>query len=122
MSAPSKKPPLVVPASSRRELIIAIGAGVILAAFIIFGISRMGNEASGRFLTGEITEKHFEPLPETRISLGSAGLVKENIAGDYRFNVRVPGDRDYTVWIDKVTYDARSVGDSFRFPRPPEAP
>lgn len=122
MSPPPKKTPLVIPTFRRRELIIAIIAGIFLAGFILFGISRMGSEASGRFLTGEITEKHFEPLPETQISLGSAGLIKENIAGDYTFNVRVPGDRDYTVWVDKVTYDGRSTGDNFRFPRPPAEP
>lgn len=120
MSTPPRKSPLVVPAASRRELIIAIIAGVILAGFIIFGIIRMGGEAAGLYLSGEITEKHFEPLPETRISLGSAGLVKENLAGDYTFNVRVPGDKDYTVWVDKPTFDAQKVGNTFRFPRPPE--
>lgn len=118
MNDTSKKSPLVIKSTSRREVTIAIVAGLILLGFIIFGISRLGKEASGGFLSGTITEKTFTPLPETRISLGSQGLNRQQVEGDYTFNVRVPDDRDYTVWVDQTVYDAMKVGETFRFPRP----
>lgn len=118
MNDTPKKSPLVVKSTSRREVIIAVAVGLVLVGFIFFGISRLGKEATGGFLSGTITEKTFTPLPETRISIGKQGLNRQQVEGDYTFNVRVPDDRDYTVWVDRTVYDAMKVGDTFRFPRP----
>lgn len=122
MNDPTPKKTPVVQSTNRREVVIAVLVGIVLVAFLGFGITRMGKQASGASLTGTITEKNFEPFPETRISIGSQGVDRQQVEGDYTFNVRVPGGRDYTVWIDRTIYDAKKVGDEFRFPRPPANP
>ena len=74
-------------------------------------------------LTGQIVGKHFKPHAEEQLSIGQAGLQQREIDGDYTLQVLVPGDKAYTVWVEKPVFEAHKVGDQLSFlPPPPRAP
>jgi hypothetical protein len=120
------KPPLtrvVVPSTTRRELLIAVAAGVGVFAFVGYGIAVMSGwqkKASTNTLTGKIVGKHFTPAPEDQISFNrKTGLKSEHIAGEYVLEVRVKEEeRTFEVPVDGNTYEAVRVGSSFTFIRP----
>lgn len=114
---------VVVPTVTRREMLIAIGAGLGLLGFVGYGISVMSSwqrKASTNTLTGTVTAKHFTPAPEDQISFNrKKGLKSEHIAGEYVFEVHVKKEnRTFEVPVDANTYEAVRIGSSFTFMRP----
>ena len=126
MSAPLSSPGSrrLAPVTGRRDLAIAIGAGLTVLAFILFAVydfSRQANTTGG--VEGIIMAKTFTPLPETQITFGRNGLSSRELAGEYRFQLRGPAPerRIYTLIVDPQTYNSRQVGDPFYFVAPPPA-
>jgi hypothetical protein len=114
---------VVVPSTTRREMLIAVGAGVGVLAFVGYGIAVMSGwqkKASTNTLTGKIVGKRFTPAPEDQISFNrKTGMRSEHIAGEYILEVRVSGeDRTFEVPVDGNTYEAVRTGGSFTFMRP----
>lgn len=106
-----------------RDLAIAVIAGLLVLGFVIFGVIQLSDRMTGHTLTGVITAKHFEPEPQTQITIGQQGLSKRKVAGEFTFEVYVEStERTYTVWVGQETFEAKSVGDRFQFPRPKETP
>ena len=70
-------------------------------------------------LTGQIIGKHFKPQPEEQVTIGQGGLQQRKIDGQYTFEVLVPGDKAYTVWVEKPVFEAHKVGDRLQFLPPP---
>lgn len=102
-----------------RDSIVAIGTGITVLVFIILGIGKMSDTLGGDWISGEIVEKEFRPKPDTQISVGSKGLRKREVAGDYLFKVTVKGsEAPIFVWVDRSTYNTYRIGDRFKFPRP----
>jgi hypothetical protein len=127
MNTPSPKPPspprVVVPRTTRREMLIAVAAGIGVFAFVGYGIAVMSSwqrKASTNTLTGKIVGKRFTPAPEDQISFNrKQGLKSEHIAGEYVLEVRVKEEeRTFEVPVDGNTYEAVRVGSSFTFLRP----
>ncbi|HET6410017.1 MAG TPA: hypothetical protein VFG14_19155 [Chthoniobacteraceae bacterium] len=115
---------LVVPATTRREMLVAVGAGLAVLGFVGYGIAVMGGwqrKASTNTLTGKVVAKKFTPAPEDQISFSrKQGLKSEHIAGEHVLEVEVSEEnRKFEVPVDGNTYEAIRVGSSFTFIRPP---
>ena len=113
------KTPYVVPSTARRDLLIGLGIGALVLAFVVFGVLNMSGGIVGSALTGTITGKKFTPQPEEQVTIGKGGVYAHHIDGDYVLEVRV-GKVDYEVAVEKKTYNAKKIGEQFIFPRPPK--
>lgn len=106
----------------RQALVAAICGGLVLA-FIVFGVISFVRDAERvrrNTLTGFIIEKQFTPAPEQQISVGSKGLKSRHVEGEFVLKVRVDAEnRVFEVPVEKQLYEARAVGDTVTFQRPP---
>ena len=106
----------------RREFLVALGCGLGVLGFIVYGVMHMGGEqkkASTNTLTGKIVAKKFTPGPEQQLSFGRKGLKNEEFAGEFLLQVHVKSEnRTFDVPVTQNTYDAVRVGSSFTFQRP----
>ncbi|MEI6349552.1 MAG: hypothetical protein WCP06_00425 [Verrucomicrobiota bacterium] len=114
-----KKPPFVVPSTTRRDLIVGLGIGAVILTFVVLGIMNMSGGVVGNTLTGTVTEKKFIPQAEEQVTIGKGGVHARHLDGEYLLFVRV-GKADYEVEVEKKTYDAKQIGEPFIFPRPPK--
>lgn len=122
MKAPD--PRVVIPSTTARDALIAAIAGLLVLAFIVFGIvhfARLSAKAKANTLTGVIVERQFTPAPEQQITVGSKGLKSQRTEGEYLFKVRVDseGGRIFEVPVEKALYDTKKIGDGLTFLRPP---
>jgi FlaG/FlaF family flagellin (archaellin) len=105
--------------TNRREMLIAIVAGLAAMALIVFGVLKMSSGVVGQTLTGEIIAKEFTPQAETQVTIGSGGVRSREVKGEYMFEVKVPNDQTiYRVWVDEQTFQRLQKGDTYSFPRP----
>jgi hypothetical protein len=118
---PSKPAPLVIPSTSRRDALIAIVAGLVVLAFIGYGVMHMAQPVTGNKLTGTVIEKVFTPQKEQQVSFDGRKLEgAKEIAGEYVLKVRVEEQkRTYEVPVEKELYESKNVGDTLTFLRPP---
>ena len=110
----------IVPDTRLRDTLIAVVVGAVILGLIgyaVFSFSK-GTGASDR-VEGVIVGKHFTPRPEEQITVGKGGLNTREIAGEYRFEVRVPSENGkvYDVIVGKQDYDTRQAGEPFAFYR-----
>jgi hypothetical protein len=116
-----KDPHVVVPNTTRREALLAAVAGLLVLAFVGYGILHMSRPVTGNRLTGVIVGKEFvKQNKEERISFSGRKIenVKE-IDGEYVLKVRVEKEnRVYDVPVEKDVYDTKKEGDSLEFLRP----
>jgi hypothetical protein len=117
----SKPAPLVVPSTGRRDAIIAIVAGLVILAFVFYGIMHMAQPVQGNKLLGTVIEKRFTPQKETQIDFSGRHLEgTKEIAGEFVLKVRVAREnRTYEVPVEQAVYDSKKVGDVLLFLRPP---
>ncbi len=110
--------------TGRRDMFIAVSCGLVVLAFIVAAIAIMSREQGGpstNQLTGTIVAKHYSGEHETEIRVGRKGLKSHQTDSGYSLEIKVPPpeDRTYEVPVTKALYDARKVGDSQSFIRPP---
>ena len=105
----------VVKDTKARDLVVAVGVGLVVMGFVVFAILQMGGEVANKGAASIIVAKEFRPRAETQITVGTSGLQKERIEGSYVFKVRVPSadDREYFVWVEKKEFDTYDVGDAY---------
>ncbi|MDQ3621159.1 MAG: hypothetical protein M3463_01520 [Verrucomicrobiota bacterium] len=116
-----KDPRALVPNTTVRDALIAIACGALVLGFLVYGIFSMATAGKQNALTGTVVGKQFVPAPEQQISVGNKGLKAQRIEGEYLLEVRVEADnRTYQVPVRKEIYEARKVGDSQTFLRPPD--
>jgi hypothetical protein len=120
----AQPPRVVIPSTTARDALIAAIAGLLVLAFIVFGIvhfARLSAKAKGNTLTGVIVERQFTPAPEQQITVGRKGLKSQRTEGEYLFKVRVDteGGRIFEVPVEKALYDTKKIGDPLTFLRPP---
>ena len=122
-NTPPRKP-FVVKSTTARDVTIAVIAGSVLLAFVLFGIMHMSQDVAGHaLLTGKIVSKHFEPRREEQLTLGKGGLDEKNLDGVYTMDVRTPDGRTYTVFVEKPVYESHQTGGDLTFlPPPPRTP
>jgi hypothetical protein len=119
MSAP--EPRIIIPNTSKRDLIIAITAGLLVLVFIVYGVVHMAAPVTGNKLTGVVVGREFTPFKERQVSFSGRKIegVKE-IDGEYVLKVRVDSmHRTYDVPVEKPQYEATKDGDALTFIRPP---
>ncbi len=115
------QPRVVIEDHSWRNTFIAVGIGLVVMIFVLYGLFHMGSPVKGNRLTGTITAKVFTEQKERQITFTGRKIegVKE-IAGEYVLKVYVePEKRTYEVPVEKYDYDKKKVGDSLTFIRPP---
>jgi hypothetical protein len=118
----SPKPaPFVVPSTGKRDAIIAIVLGLIILGFIGYGVMHMASPVTGNKLTGTVIEKIFTPQKERQVSFSGRRIEgTKEIAGEFVLKVRVEEQRrTYEVPVEQEVYEAKKVGDSLTFLRPP---
>ena len=115
-------PRVIVPASSWRQTAVAVGCGLLVLVFVIYGIATMNSKQTGNVLSGRIVEMKFTPhATEQQISYGSKGLHSDVVKGEYLLKVEVKvenGARTYDVPVDEAIFSSVKKGDSFSFERP----
>lgn len=115
---PPEKSRVVIPEMHKRELWLAIAAGAVILAAIIYGVSNLGTGAISSSIDGVIVEKKFIPQEERQITIGSGGLRATNRKGVWLIKVRGQSDGEiYNVWIDEQTYNALKTGDPYSIPK-----
>lgn len=112
--------PVVVPSVGKREALIAVVFGLIILAFLGYGIMHMASPVQGNKLTGVILEKSFTPQKEQQISFSGRKIEgTKEVDGEYTLKVRVEAQkRTYEVPVEKPLYESKQVGDSITFLRP----
>jgi len=118
--APEKKPPLVIPSTTKRDALIAGLIGLVILAFVGYGITHMSAPIVGNKLTGVVTEKVFTPQKETQVSFNGRRIEgTKEIAGEFVLKVRVEEEkRTYEVPVEQEVYESKKLGDSLTFLRP----
>ncbi len=111
------KPPLVVPGITRREIVISVIAALAVLTFIGLGFMKMGDRITANKLTGVIELKTFTAAGEDQVTIGKKGVHARRIEGEYILEVR-SGGTVYLVPVEKETYEAKKVGETFTFPNP----
>ena len=119
MSAP--QPRVIIPNTSKREVFIAIAAGLLVLAFIGYGVMRMAAPVTGNKLTGVVVGREFTPFKERQVSFNGRKIEGvQEIDGEYVLKVRVDAmHRTYDVPVEKPLYEAKKDGDALTFIRPP---
>jgi hypothetical protein len=116
-------PRVIVYGTPKRDLFIAIGAGLAVLLFVlgaIFWATREQGAPSTNQLTGTITAKHNSGEKVSEITYGKKGLSEREADSGYSFDIHVDAEnRTYEVPVAKALYDAKKVGDKQSFIRPP---
>jgi len=122
MNGGGASPKVVVPSTSRRDMVIAVIAGLLLLNVVGYGVYWMAKPQESRnILVGVVVEKQFTPQKEEQISFSGRRIegVKQ-IDGEYVLKVRVEKEnRTYEVAVEKPVYEGKRVGDKLEFVRPP---
>ena len=113
-------PRVVIAGTTKREAFVAVGAGLLVLAFIVYGILHVGQAGPGNKLTGVIVEKVFTPRRERTIEFNGRKIERaREIDGEYVLKVRVEAQhRVYEVPVEKAVYQSKKEGDSLTFLRP----
>ena len=113
-------PRVVLPSTTKRDALIAIVAGLLVLAFVGYGIMQMARPVQGNQLTGVIVGKEFTPMKERQITFSGKKLKSARVIdGEYVLKVRVmPENRVYDVPVEKAQYEAKKEGDAMTFLRP----
>jgi hypothetical protein len=119
MSAP--QPRVIIPSTSKRDVAIAVAAGLLVLAFIGYGVMHMAAPVTGNKLTGVVVGRVFTPFKERQVSFNGRKIEGvQEIDGEYVLKVRVDAmQRTYEVPVEKPEYEAKKDGDSLTFIRPP---
>ena len=119
MSAP--QPRIIIPNTSRRDLAIAVAVGLLVLAFIGYGVVRMAAPETGNKLTGIVVGREFTPFKERQVSFNGRKIEGvQEIDGEYVLKVRVDAvHRTYDVPVEKPVYESKKDGESLTFLRPP---
>jgi len=94
-----------------------VAGGILLLVGIFLAISSLQTGISDARMRGVITQKEFQPQPETKITLGENGLRARTVEGNFYLTVSVPMEgaepKIFNVWVPKEIYDEVKVGDPF---------
>jgi hypothetical protein len=113
-------PRVVIPSTTKRDALVAIVAGLLVLAFVGYGIMQMSRPVAGNKLTGVIVGKTFTPQKEQQIDFSGRKIERtREIDGEYVLKVRVEAEqRVYEVPVEKPMYESKKEGDAMTFLRP----
>jgi len=118
---PAPRKVLVVPTTSRRDVIIGIVIAVLVLGFVLFFVLQTGKPQKTNMIEGEIIEKIHTGNKEQEIKLGfKHGKLDESTTDTgYHLKVKVKDRPEpYVVPVEKWRWEARKVGDKLEFLRP----
>ena len=122
MESPSALPSRrIVPDTRRRDMLVAMGVGLVAVGFLAFALWSLGRQATAAGgVEGVIVAKEFVAQPETQVTVGRGGVTSREIAGEYVLRVQVPGEggKTYRVSVDRTVYEAKREGERYYFVRP----
>jgi len=108
--------------TSKRDMVVAVGAGLVVLALVLAGIFFLHGEVgkpSDNQLTGVIVAKHDSGEREQEISFGKKGLKTGDGDTGFTFDVRVESEgRTYVLPVNEGLYRSKKVGDTQAFIRP----
>ena len=115
-------PRLVLPNHTKRDALWATAIGLIIFAFLAYGIWQIARPVlvRGNERTGVIVGKMFTPVRERQIRFSGKKIqgTKET-DGEYLLEVRVVVEnRVYEVPVEKAIYEGKAIGNSLTFLRP----
>jgi len=121
MSTPTPGPRVIIPNTSKRDLIIGLAIGLLIFVFLGMGIMHMASPVTGNKVTGIIIGRQFTPFKERQVTFSGRKLEEtREIDGEYVFKVRVEFEnRVYEVPVEKPVYMTKKDGESLTFIRPP---
>ena len=113
-------PRVIIASTTKRDAFIAIIAGLLVLAFVGYGIMQMSRPVAGNKLTGVIVGKTFTPQKEQIIDFSGRKIERtREIDGEYVLKVRVEAEnRVYEVPVEKPMYESKKEGDAMTFLRP----
>ena len=113
-------PRVIIASTTKRDAFIAIIAGLLVLAFVGYGILQMSRPVAGNKLTGVVVEKTFTPQKEQMIDFSGRKIERtREIDGEYVLKVRVEAEnRVYEVPVEKPVYESKKEGDAMSFLRP----
>ena len=113
-------PRVIIASTTKRDAFIAIIAGLLVLAFVGYGIMQMSRPVAGNKLTGVIVGKTFTPQKEQIIDFSGRKIERtREIDGEYLLKVRVEAEnRVYEVPVEKPMYESKKEGDAMTFLRP----
>ena len=116
--APNAVSRRVVPDTRLRDLLVAVGVGMAVLAFVAWAVVSLSSTPG---LEGVIVKKEFVAAPETQVTVGRGGVTSRQIAGEYILSVRVPQENGkiYRVYVNAADYGSRREGERYYFIRPP---
>ncbi|MEA3212090.1 MAG: hypothetical protein QOE70_5147 [Chthoniobacter sp.] len=116
------QPRLILPNTTRRDTLIAVGLGTIVLGCVLWGMMSMSKpHESKNILTGVVMEKQFTPQREEQVSFSGRRIEGAKVIdGEYLLKVRVEAEnRVYEVPVERPLYESKSKGDKLEFIRPP---
>jgi hypothetical protein len=115
-------PRLVLPNHTKRDALWATAIGVIILAFLAYGIWQIAQPVlvQGNERTGVIVGKKFTPVRERQIRFSGKKIQgTTETDGEYLLEVRVVVEnRVYEVPVEKAVYEGKAIGNSITFLRP----
>ena len=113
-------PRVVIASTTKREALVAVLAGLLVLAFVGYGVWHMAQPVAGNKLTGVIVEKVFTAQRERMIDFNGRKIERaREIDGEYLLKIRVEAEnRIYEVPVEKPVYQSKKSGDSMTFMRP----
>lgn len=99
-------------------MLVAVVAGLLVLALVIYGILNLGSGSAGSTITGIVVEKKFTPQEETQITIGAGGVRSAEKKGIWLVQVKSNSDGEiYNVWLDEESFNRLQVGDPYQIPK-----
>jgi hypothetical protein len=115
-----KRPVLVVPRTSKRDILIAIAIAIAVLGFVTFAIYSTGTDKPKNTISGIITGRRSTGERETQLNVSRQGVKEKAIDTGYYLKVFVKEDnRTYEVTVEKDLWQTKKDGDRLDFLRPP---
>ena len=120
-----KRPKLVVPSVSRRDVIVGVVIALAVLGFVILAVLATGGYKEQNRISGVVRSRNAPGLRETQFTMGLEKVPKkpvtEKIADTgYSLKVWVESEkREYEVMVEKEIWEKKKDGDTIEFLRPP---
>lgn len=117
--SPAKKPVVVIPGFTRRDVIVSVFIAILVLVFIGFAIFKTGTERSPNLLRGEVVGRYAEGEKETLLTVSRQGVKSKTADTGFYLKVKVePEGRVYDVMVSEMDYHRYKDGARLDFVRP----
>lgn len=115
-----KRPLVITPRYTRRDIITTIVIVVTLVGFIVLAIL-YSTQPPKNTLRGVVQGKHSTGERETLLDVGRRGVSSKTVDTGYYLKIFVAAEnRAYDVIVEKELWEKKKEGDTMEFLRPPD--